>query len=96
MSNWHDWPIQEKPDRNHWTLWQQAIRNNFPRTSNQSLGILAIPLGPWIDGRKDEWRWFYLASNSRLYLRTYQNPSWKVYKRVTHHGVIRKGTTFKF
>ena len=66
---YHNWPQQSKPDKSHWTLWRKALRNSFERTTRQRLGPLANPLGPWIDGKRDCWKWFFNETNSKMYHR---------------------------
>ena len=95
-SQLHDWPVQVKPDEAHWTLWRKALRDSFKRTTVQCLGILAEPLGPWIDGKKEQWRWFFSEANSKIYYRTYNTPAWKVYKCTINIGQIRKRAQFRF
>ena len=51
----HDWPEQTNPDKSHWTLWRQALRRSFARTTTQRLGILTHPVGTWIDGARETW-----------------------------------------
>ena len=92
----HDWPEQSRPDHNHWKTWRKALRDSFPRTSTQRLGPLAQSLGPWIDGQRDKWRWFFSHATMSLYCRTYQNPSWKVYKSLQLYGEITKMNLFRF
>jgi len=92
----HDWPTQTNPNSDHWRLWRKALRESFPRRSEERLGRLEEPLGPWIDGNQDKWRWFYHERTSKLYCRTFSNPAWKMYKRVKHNLTISKNAQFSF
>ena len=95
-NSYHDWPQQVQPDNAHWTLWRKALRDSFKRTTVQRLGILTAPLGPWIDGNRDQWKWFFSEDTTQLYYRTDSTPSWKVYKCDSTNGNVRKRTQFRF
>ena len=92
----HDWPVQERPNAKHWKLWRRALRNSFPRVNNISIGTLQQPLGPWIDGQKDQWLWFYSDVHQQLYFRNTHNNTWKTYKRVCLHGQTHKLNAFQY
>ena len=92
----YDWPEQPKPDEKHWLLWRQALVKSFPRTTNDRLGILQHPLGPWIDNKKDDWRWFFSPATLMVYYRTYTDPVWKVYKRTRTAEAVSLMNRFRF
>ena len=92
----HDWPEQHNPDKHHWKLWRKALRDSFPRINAQRLGRLQTPLGSWIDGNRDKWRWFFSPATSSLYCRTHNYPEWKVYKPRRTHGAVTRMNAFQY
>ena len=85
----YEWPEQPNPDKHHWKLWRQALVRSFPRTSTRRYASFTTPLGPWIDGARDEWKWFFSPATQLAYCRSYTQPAWKVYKGIRRAGNIR-------
>ena len=75
---YHDWPEQRRPGPSEWTLWRKALRVCFASTSIRAIRQLDTPLGGWIDGYRDKWKWFYLPTQKHFYCR--YGVKWKMYK----------------
>ena len=89
---YHDWPEQGRPGPREWQLWRKALKICFASTT---LRELDQPLGVWIDGHRQHWKWFYNPQARRLYFR--HGRRWKVYKLNSHQTRdVQKGTLFKY
>lgn len=89
----YDWPEQSDPDAAHWALWRKALRKCFP-TDNDKL--LIDNLGAWTNKRRLECKWFYSPPTQRLFTKALTEGHWKVYKRVSPRGPVRKNNVFKY
>ena len=85
----YKWPEQHDPDAKHWTLWRKALRKCFPVDQDK---LLIDKLGAWTNQRRLDCKWFYSQQTQRLFTRATLEGHWKVYKRVSPRGPVRKIT----
>jgi hypothetical protein len=79
------WPRQPKPGQKATSLWRQALRECFPRETEDT-----YTLGKWLhNGHAAEWKWYYSKLTQHLYER--KHGKWKVWKQATQRGSL--GTT---
>ncbi len=55
------WPTQQRPGKKAWTLWQQALQHM------ENNGILARPLGGWLQYPHQTWHWYMDPTSSILH-----------------------------
>jgi hypothetical protein len=75
------WPTQQRPPRQAWKQWQDALKYLENGTK------LKQPLGDWISAPHQEWKWFLCQEDNELY--ELSCDEWKHYpkhQRDTYHN----------
>ncbi|MCA1807667.1 MAG: hypothetical protein LC687_07460, partial [Actinobacteria bacterium] len=83
------WVNTYRPGMNKWTLWRQALRDNFLFT-HAAHKRLRQPLGSWKTEMDTEWRWWKDVPNDALFERTKDNHWRRWDKNPTQRGATTK------
>ena len=84
-------PVQPSLNKHTQTMWRRALRKAFPISHHR----LVTRLGKQIEPFQGNQLQFICPYQKYLYQKA-ENSEWRLYKRMNHRGVLRKGNTFRF
>ena len=84
--------MQVNSDEKHWQLWRHTIRKCFISKERK----LRVPLGNWSNKDDSKWVWFVDVENKHLFEWTHQTIGWRMYKRDSGRGDLKKYNKFRF